>query len=291
MSVQIQLRRDTAADWTSADPTLAEGEIGIETDSGRFKIGDGSTEWSSLPYVATQTQLQGVVMLSDTASQADADPGPGAFRWNHATQSSATELYVNDATATSVDITAVLDSMGVDGWLYLQQLDDETKWQVWQVNALVASSDYYALEVVLLAYGGALGDVKPVMCLFVPGTPMAFPDTSGTVGYLNIPQNSQSGAYTAVLADAGKHLLHPSADTTARTFTIPANASVAFPIGTVITFVNQDNAGTLTIAITSDTMRLAGAGTTGSRTLAENGIATALKLTSTEWIISGTGLT
>ena len=106
-----------------------------------------------------------------------------------------------------------------------------------------------------------------------------------------IAQNSQSGAYTLVLSDANKHLLHPSADTTARTFTIPANASVAFPIGTAVTFVNQNAAGVITIAITSDTMRLAGAGTTGSRTLAANGMATALKITATEWIISGTGLT
>jgi len=104
-------------------------------------------------------------------------------------------------------------------------------------------------------------------------------------------QNSQSSAYTLVLADAGKHLLHPSADTTARIWTIPANASVAFPIGTAVTFVNQNAGGAITIAITSDTMRLAGPGSTGSRTLAANGIATALKITSTEWIISGSGLT
>jgi hypothetical protein len=116
-------------------------------------------------------------------------------------------------------------------------------------------------------------------------------DGTDQVGFKNIPQNSQSVAYTAVLADSGKHLLHPSADTTARIFTIPANASVAYPIGTALTFVNQASAGVMTIAITTDTMRLAGAGTTGSRTLAANGIATALKLTSTEWIISGTGLT
>lgn len=120
--------------------------------------------------------------------------------------------------------------------------------------------------------------------------------TGGTVdtfpiGYRNIPQTSNSLDYTAVLTDAGKHLLHPSADTTARTFTIPANASVAYPIGTALTFVNQNGAGSLTIAITTNTLRLAGAGTTGSRTLAANGIATALKVTPTEWIISGTGLT
>lgn len=120
--------------------------------------------------------------------------------------------------------------------------------------------------------------------------------TGGTVdtfdiGYRNIPQNSQSTAYTAVLSDAGKHILHPAADTTARIYTIPANSSVAYPLGTALTIVNQNAAGVITIAINTDTMRLAGAGTTGSRTLAANGIATAIKITSTEWIISGTGLT
>ena len=116
-------------------------------------------------------------------------------------------------------------------------------------------------------------------------------DGTNAVGFKTIPQNSKSAAYTLVLADSGMHILHPSADTTARTMTIPANSSVAYPIGTALTFVNQASAGVMTIAITTDTMRLAGAGTTGSRTLAANGIATALKVTSTEWIISGTGLT
>jgi hypothetical protein len=103
--------------------------------------------------------------------------------------------------------------------------------------------------------------------------------------------NSQSAAYTLVLGDANTGILHPSADTTARTWTIPANSSVAFPVGTAVTFINQNSGGTITIAITTDTMRLAGAGTTGSRTLAANGVATAVKITSTEWIIVGTGLT
>jgi len=50
MAVQIQLRRDTAANWTSADPTLAAGEFAIETDTDKYKIGDGSTAWTSLSY-------------------------------------------------------------------------------------------------------------------------------------------------------------------------------------------------------------------------------------------------
>ena len=108
---------------------------------------------------------------------------------------------------------------------------------------------------------------------------------------LNVPQNIQSANYTTVLADNGKHIFHPSADTTARTWTIPANTAVAYDIGTAITFVNQNAAGVLTIAINTDTMRLAGAGTVGSRTLAANGAATALKVSATEWLISGTNLT
>jgi hypothetical protein len=105
------------------------------------------------------------------------------------------------------------------------------------------------------------------------------------------PVRSFSAATAPALTDRGAILLHPSADTTARTVTIPANASVAFPVGSTFTIINQDSAGVLTIAITSDTLRLAGAGTTGSRTLAANGVATLVKLTSTEWIISGVGLT
>jgi hypothetical protein len=106
-----------------------------------------------------------------------------------------------------------------------------------------------------------------------------------------LQQNSQSADYTLTIDDAGKQIFHPSADTSARTFTIPANGTVAFAVGTAVTFINQNGAGTITIAITTDTMRLAGDGTTGSRTLAANGIATAVKVTSTEWLISGTGLT
>src|SRR5208337_2981054 len=49
-STQIQLRRGTAAQWTSTNPTLAQGEIGYETDTTKFKVGDGVTAWASLAY-------------------------------------------------------------------------------------------------------------------------------------------------------------------------------------------------------------------------------------------------
>ena len=115
---------------------------------------------------------------------------------------------------------------------------------------------------------------------------LAFSD----VGYINIPQNSQSAAYTTVLTDQGKCIYHPTTDANARTFTIAANASVAYPVGTVIQFVNMTSQ-VVTIAINSDTLYLAGTGTTGSRSLAQYGVANAMKITSTSWIITGSGLT
>lgn len=114
-------------------------------------------------------------------------------------------------------------------------------------------------------------------------------DGTNEVGFRTTPINSQTADYTAVLADSGKTILHAISDDNARTFTIPANASVAYPVGTVISFVNLIN--TVTIAITSDTMYLANDGATGSRTLAAYGMATAMKVSTTAWIISGTGLT
>jgi hypothetical protein len=50
MAVQIQFRNDTAANWTSANPVLAVGELGLETDTGQFKIGNGVQTWTARPY-------------------------------------------------------------------------------------------------------------------------------------------------------------------------------------------------------------------------------------------------
>ena len=135
-----------------------------------------------------------------------------------------------------------------------------------------ASAGYYSS-------GGALGTPSSgnVGSCTVDGT--------NQVGYRNIPQNSQSSSYTCVLSDAGKHIYQNGAG---GAVSLPSNASVAYPIGTAITIVAGANS--INIGINSDTLRLAGAGTTGSRSLAAYGMATAVKVAATEWRISGTGL-
>jgi hypothetical protein len=147
--------------------------------------------------------------------------------------------------------------------------------------------------------GSTVLSTSPTLVTPVLGTPTSgnlsncTADGTNFVGYLNVPQNAQTGAYTLVLADGGKHIYHASGDAAA-TYTIPAATSVAYPIGTVISFVNL-SANNVTIAITTDTMYLVGYGSTGSRTLSQYGVATATKVSGTSsagiWIISGVGLT
>lgn len=110
-----------------------------------------------------------------------------------------------------------------------------------------------------------------------------------TYDYPRIAQNSQTAAYTTLASDKGGYILHPISDNNPRTFTIDSNTNLPFPTNTAITFVNMIN--TVTIAITTDTMYLAGSGATGSRQLAAYGVATAIKVDTNVWIISGTNLT
>lgn len=193
-----------------------------------------------------------------------------------------TGTYISDLVATNPTATDP-KSQGDD---HLRLLKSTIKASFPNVSGAVSATHTELNDVAnKVVSGGALG--TPSSGALTNCTA----DGTNSVGFKTIPQNSQSAPYTLVLADSGKHIFHPSADTSARTFTIPANGSVAYPIGTAVTFINGATAGVVTIAITSDTMRLAGAGSTGSRTLAVNGTATAIKIATTEWIISGVGLT
>jgi hypothetical protein len=70
MATRMQQRRGTAAEWTSADPVLAAGEIGYETDTGRFKFGDGVTSWSSIEYFSSANDIiDGAPAALDTLNE------------------------------------------------------------------------------------------------------------------------------------------------------------------------------------------------------------------------------
>jgi hypothetical protein len=96
MAVQIQFRRDTGANWSSANPTLAAGEMGINTTTNQFKIGDGTTAWNSLSYAplsGTVAQLDAIEDVTITSASS------GQFlKWNGT-------AWVNDAIDLGTDTT------------------------------------------------------------------------------------------------------------------------------------------------------------------------------------------
>ncbi len=119
-------------------------------------------------------------------------------------------------------------------------------------------------------------------------TPTATPAVN-EIGYLGSPilTGLDSGNVAPALADCGKTFYHTDAN--ARNFTIPANGSVAFPVGTILAIENENGAAAVSIIITTDTLRWGSS--TGTRTLAANGGCSIQKMASTVWRIRGEGIT
>jgi hypothetical protein len=106
-----------------------------------------------------------------------------------------------------------------------------------------------------------------------------------SLGFRGVPQVVQAAGYTLTAADAGRHIAISSGN-----ITIPSNAALALPIGTTIVIYNN-SAVVMSILITTDTLRLAGTATTGTRSLAQYGMASLIKVASNQWAASGAGLT
>lgn len=163
-----------------------------------------------------------------------------------------------------------------------------------------ASQSIVAIKVNNTAYGYMFTNTSAVYVSSVQNLPLIFEvgssgeqfritttggitsaNVSDAVGYKGLPQNGRAGSYTFVASDQGKLVSNTTGG-----WVIPANISVAFPIGTTIVLYN-DSGSTQTITITSDTLRLAGSTSTGTRTVAVYGLATCVKVASTTWVVSG----
>jgi hypothetical protein len=135
----------------------------------------------------------------------------------------------------------------------------------------------------------AASTYAPIASPTFTGT-VTIPDSAAapfTAGYLDVPQSLKTANHQLVLADRGKSVVMNGASLT---LTVPANGTVAFPIGTAIVVINIA-ATSLSVAITTDTMTLVNTTTTGTRTLAQNAMATLVKVGATSWIIAGLGVT
>jgi hypothetical protein len=109
-----------------------------------------------------------------------------------------------------------------------------------------------------------------------------------TWGVPGIPSNAQSGNYTLTAADNGRGIDHASGAGSGDTYTIPANGTLALPVGFTFSVFNMDS-GAVTVAITTDTLRKAGTGSTGSVSVPQYCAATFRKVSATQWLWWGVG--
>lgn len=203
---QIQVRRGTASQWTSTNPTLAAGEFGFETDTNKLKCGNGSTAWNSLTYINNDGDITGVTA------------GTGL-----------------SGGGTSGTVTVSIDTSVTADLTTAQTLTNKT-----------------------------LTDPK-----------------------INLAFDAETASYTAVLANNGQVVTMNNAS--ANTFSIPTNASVAFPIGTQIN-VLQIGAGQTTIqAVTSGTTTIQSTGATAAapKLRVRYSAATCLKAGTDLWYVFG----
>ena len=142
--------------------------------------------------------------------------------------------------------------------------------------------------------GSVVLSTSPTLTTPVLGTPTSGTlsnctvDGTNSVGFRTAPQTAGgASAYTLVLTDSGKSVIFTGGSTA--TLTVPTNASVAFPVGTVLLVIN-DNSGNLTISGAGVTFQLAN-GATGNRTVATKGLATCVKTATDTWYVSGAGVT
>jgi hypothetical protein len=225
---QIQLRRGTAAQWTSANPILASGELGVETDTVKAKIGDGALAWNSLPYFGGDVSTTATQTLTNKTISVDNNTLSGI---------AATSFVLSNASGN---------------------IDGTVAQKVIPSGDVVGTSDTQTLT------NKTLTDPK-----------------------INLVFDAETASYTAVLANNGQVVTMDNASP--NTFSIPTNASVAFPVGTQIN-VLQIGAGQTTIqAVTSGTTSILSTGGTAAapKIRARYGAATCIKAATDLWYVIG----
>jgi len=275
---------------------IVSGQISlIEYDGTRFQL-INPTNVSSISFGSTgltpATATSGVVSVAGTLAVANGGTGLTSG-------TSGGVLYYSAAGTLASSSALTANALVIGGGAGVAPSVTTTAAGALTFLGTPSSANLAALLTDETGSGAAVFATSPTLVTPILGTPTSgnlsscTADGTDQVGFKNIPQNAQTGSYTLVLADSGKHVYHASG-AGAATYTIPAATSVAYPIGTAVTFINL-SATSVSIAITTDTMYLSGAGTTGTRTLAQYGTATAIKvsgLSSTGiWVIPGTNLT
>jgi len=230
MAVQIQMRRDTASNWTSAAPTLAAGEWGLETDTLKFKIGDGTTAWASLAYSSLPS---GVLPLSGGAMT-------GAITTNSTFD--GVDVATRDAILTSTTTTAAaaLPKAGgaMTGAITTNSTFDGV--DIATRDAILSSTTTTA-DAALPATGGTLAGVT-LSGAVVGADQIISAPVLKDVGETCVANATSGSTDTISLTDGNVHNVTLTANCTF-TFSAPPASGTS---GSFTLFLNQDGTGSRT---------------------------------------------
>jgi len=227
MAVQIQIRNGTAAQWTSANPTLAVGEMGAETDTGKFKIGTGSTAWNSLAYAAVGT----VTSVAQSFTGGIVSVG---------------------GTPISTSGTLALTVVGTSGGIVYFSGSN-----TWASSAALASN--------ALVVGGGAGSAPSTITTGTGVVTALGATTNAASGIVvkdanaNITTNATFNGFTSVAA-SGTPIILTAASTPVYSITgsggqvIQLPNATTLPNGTIFSFNNNQSSGAITVNNASSTL-------------------------------------
>lgn len=271
---QIQVRRGTAAQWTSTNPILASGEWGYETDTGKVKIGNGATAWTSLPYSGASGTVTSITAGTGLSGGTITSSGTIAIDSTVATLTGTQALTNKDLTGAGNTFPTSLVTLTGS-----QTLTNKT------LTAPVISTITNTGTLTLPTSTGTVALTSDITV--TPTSTTTFTNKTLTDAKVNLAFDAETASYTAVLANNSQVVTMDNAS--ANTFSIPTNASVAFPIGTQIN-VLQIGAGQTTIqAVTSGTTTILSAGGTSAapKLRARYSMATCIKSATDSWYVVG----
>jgi hypothetical protein len=278
---QIQLRRGTAAQWVSANPVLAAGEQGFETDTNKLKIGNGSTAWNSLSYAISGANGTVTSITAGTGLSGGTITSTGTI----AIDSTVATLTGSQTLTNKTLTTPVISSITNTGTLTLPTSTDTL---VGRATTDTLTNKTLTTPVISsISNSGTVTIPTGTVTLATLTGTETLTNKTLTDAKINLAIDPETASYTAVLANNSQIVTMNNGS--ANTFSIPTDASVAFPDGTQIT-VLQIGAGQTTIqAVTAGTTTINSTGGTANapKLRVRYSSATCIKLSTNNWVVVG----
>jgi hypothetical protein len=305
MASRIQLRRGSSQDWTTTNPLLSEGEVGFEVDSGKFKIGNGSSLWSSLEYFGGEVDLSGYLTTSSASTTYLTQSTFSSFTTNNNLTIGASEYMTQGGVNRILSGTG----SGISGQIVTDNYSSHSGY-------LAGSASAVATHTINIGYGSASGIDNTTTKTINIGSQLLTDSavgninigtstlSNGAISNINIGSSGSSTTFAGTVSIPGlnKNLDIIPAKTSAYlvasgdqndliqlngTFTvsIPTDATFNFDIGTQISLLNIGT-GVITIAATTPGTTTVNA-TPGLKLRAQWSSATLIKRAANTWVVVG----